>query len=239
MAEASLMVANDPNFGPILVDGEGMALYMFTKDAPDTVNCAGQCLENWPPLLTQGSPTLGDGIDPALVGTAPMPDGTMIVTYNHMPLYYYIKDAQPGDVMGQDVGQVWYVVSPEGMVIGQDVSLMVASDPNLGPILVDGKGMALYMFTKDAPDTVNCAGQCLENWPPFITMGNPTLGEGIDPALVGTAPMADGSMIVTYNHMPMYYYINDAQPGDVMGQDVGQVWYVVAPDGKPVGYTMP
>ena len=118
-----------------------------------------------------------------------------------------------------------------------EASIKVASDAKLGSILVDGAGMTLYMFTKDEPDKVNCAGKCLENWPPLLTQGNPSLGDGVDPALVGTAPMADGTLIVTYNHMPLYYWIKDKQPGDTTGQGNNDVWYVVSPDGNPVGYT--
>ena len=38
----------------------------------------------------------------------------MQVTYNGWPLYYYIKDEQAGDTVGQQVGDVWYVISPAG-----------------------------------------------------------------------------------------------------------------------------
>ena len=235
--EATLNVAADPKLGEILVDGKGMTLYMFTKDEPDKSNCAGDCLAKWPPLLTQGSPKLGDGVDDSLVGTATLADGSLIVTYNKMPLYYWVKDAKPGDTTGQGVGDVWYVVSPDGKVIGaaNEATLNVAADPKLGEILVDGKGMTLYMFTKDEPDKSNCAGDCLAKWPPLLTQGSPKLGDGVDDFLVGTATLADGSMIVTYNKMPLYYWVNDAKPGDTTGQGVGDVWYVVSPDGKVVG----
>ena len=64
----SINVATDPKLGKILVDGKGMTLYMYTKDAANKSNCAAGCLKAWPPLLTQGSPTLGDGVDATLVG---------------------------------------------------------------------------------------------------------------------------------------------------------------------------
>ena len=77
-------------------------LYMFTKDVPHKSNCAAGCLKAWPALLTMGSPTrvpsawtLRRSVGPA------MPDGTKIVTYNHMPLYYYAKDTKAGDTTGQ------------------------------------------------------------------------------------------------------------------------------------------
>ena len=251
MEEAELSVATDPELGEILVGNNGMTLYMFTNDEPNKVNCAGDCLVKWPPLITQGEPVLGEGVDPALVGTADMPDGSKIVTYNEMPLYYWVNDMKPGDTTGQGVGEVWYVVSPEGEVIGMEAAvtptesaampaageseLSVATDPELGEILVGNNGMTLYMFTKDEPNKVNCAGDCLVKWPPLLTNGSTVLGEGVDEALVGTADLPDGSNIVTYNEMPLYYWVNDKAPGDTTGQGVGEVWYVVSPEGEVIG----
>lgn len=116
--EAVLEVANDPVLGPILVGANGMTLYVFTKDTADTSNCTGSCLASWPPLLTQGSPALGAGVDPALVGSASLADGSRIVTYNHMPLYYWYEDFKPGDTLGQGINDVWFVVSPDGSPVG-------------------------------------------------------------------------------------------------------------------------
>jgi predicted lipoprotein with Yx(FWY)xxD motif len=117
VGEAEISVYNDPVYGDILVGNNGMTLYIFTVDEPNTVNCTGDCLVNWPPLTTDGNPVLGPGVNPDLVGTAALPDGRTIVTYNQMPLYYWAADAQPGDTTGQGVGDVWYVVSPQGQVI--------------------------------------------------------------------------------------------------------------------------
>ena len=117
-----------------------------------------------------------------------------------------------------------------------EAAINVATDAKLGSILVDGQGMTLYMFTKDEADKSNCTGKCIENWPALVTQGKPELGEGVDASLIGTAPLPDGSMIVTYNHMPLYYWIKDTKPGDTTGQGNNDVWYVVAPDGNPVGF---
>ena len=113
------MVATDAKLGQILVDGKGMTLYAYTKDGPDQSNCTGGCLAYWPPLLTQGTPTLGAGVDDSKIGSALLADGTRIVTYNHMPLYYFAKDTKPGDVIGQGVSGIWYVVSPDGEMVGK------------------------------------------------------------------------------------------------------------------------
>ena len=95
-----------------------MTLYMYTRDSANQSNCSGACLEAWPPLLTQGQPSLGEGVDDSLVGTAVLKDGSLIVTYNKMPLYTWYKDTRPGDATGQGSQNVWYVVSPDGKVVG-------------------------------------------------------------------------------------------------------------------------
>jgi predicted lipoprotein with Yx(FWY)xxD motif len=116
-AEPSITVFDNPSLGKILVGDKGMTLYMFTKDTPDTSNCNPECLKKWPPLLTDGHPRLGDGVDASLIGSTTLADGSKIVTYNHMPLYYFYKDLKAGDTNGQDVASTWYVVSPTGEAI--------------------------------------------------------------------------------------------------------------------------
>lgn len=117
-AEAEVDVVDNPTLGKILVGANGMTLYMFTKDGPDQSNCNAACLAKWPPLITEGSPKLGAGVDDSKVGTATLADGRKIVTYNQMPLYYYAGDKAAGDTNGQGVGSVWYAISPDGKVVG-------------------------------------------------------------------------------------------------------------------------
>jgi len=229
----------DSSLGKILVDGNGMTLYMFTKDEPNKSNCEGGCLEAWPPFLAVDNPVVGEGVDAGLLGTTTLADGKVMVTYNQMPLYYWVNDKAPGDTTGQDVNQVWYVVSPDGKPVGMpaasaDVLLKVASNATLGEFLVDGKGMTLYMYTKDEPNKSNCTGSCLENWPPLLAVDSPAVGDGVDASLLGSADLADGSKIVTYNGMPLYYWVNDMEPGQTTGQDVGGVCYLVSPAGEVI-----
>ena len=243
-------VATDPTLGKFLVDSKGMTLYVFTKDGPDQSNCDAKCMANWPPLVTSGTPKVGPGVDASLIGTATLADGAKIVTYDHMPLYYFFKDTKPGQIAGENVGSVWFVVSPEGKAVESpstatptaapavtttEPTINVASDPTLGQILVDGKGMTLYIYTKDGADQSNCNAGCMANWPPLLTQGSPILGPGVDDSKIGSAVLADGTKIVTYNHMPLYYFIKDTKAGDTAGQGVGSVWYVVSPDGEIIG----
>ena len=114
---AALAVSQTGDLGEFLVDAEGMTLYMFTNDTENTSNCYDDCAEAWPPVLSEGDPTLGEGLDAALVSTTERTDGTTQVTYGGMPLYYWVKDAAPGDTTGQNVGEVWFVVSPAGEIV--------------------------------------------------------------------------------------------------------------------------
>lgn len=103
--------------GKILVDGKGMTLYLFTKDTKGSGKsvCAGGCLAAWPPLL--GTPKAGSGVDATKLGTLTRDDGSRQVTYNGWPLYFWAQDSKPGDVTGQNVQGVWFVVSPQGDAI--------------------------------------------------------------------------------------------------------------------------
>jgi predicted lipoprotein with Yx(FWY)xxD motif len=111
---AMVNVGKNDTLGSFLVDDKGMTLYLYTKDTPNTTTCYGKCASAWPPLLTTGNAVAGDGVDTGKFGTTARTDGTTQVTYNGWPLYYYAKDKQPGDVTGQNVGSVWYVISPTG-----------------------------------------------------------------------------------------------------------------------------
>jgi predicted lipoprotein with Yx(FWY)xxD motif len=109
--------------GLILTDGDGRTLYLFLNDeqgGPST--CADDCAASWPPLLADGEVEVSgnddDPTDASLVGTIARDDGGTQVTYNGWPLYYFGGDQGPGDTNGQGVGDVWFVLSPEGDAIG-------------------------------------------------------------------------------------------------------------------------
>ena len=114
---ATVEVTEGDALGEFLVDADGMTLYLFTNDSEGTSNCYDGCAASWPPLLTEGEPEAGDGVDAALLGTTERTDGTTQVTYNGLPLYFFASDQSAGDTSGQGVGDVWYVVSPEGEAV--------------------------------------------------------------------------------------------------------------------------
>jgi predicted lipoprotein with Yx(FWY)xxD motif len=110
----------------------------------------------------------------------------------------------------------------------------VGKDAKLGSILVDDKGMTLYLFTNDTPNTSTCYGKCATFWPPLLTNGNAVGGTGLDASKFGTTARTEGTTQVTYNGWPLYYFAKDKQPGDVTGQGVTNNWYVVSPAGDAI-----
>lgn len=97
-----------------LVDGDGLTLYLFANDEQGASTCFDDCLAMWPALLVDAELVPGEGVDAELLDQVERPDGTMQVTYNGWPLYYYAADAAAGDTTGQGVGEVWYVLDAEG-----------------------------------------------------------------------------------------------------------------------------
>lgn len=92
------------------------------------------------------------------------------------------------------------------------VDLKTASS-SAGNIVVDGKGMSVYYFTKDVKDSgkSNCTGDCLVKWPPVITTNDTPKVEGVT-GKVGTITTADGKKQVTVDGMPVYLWQKDKAP---------------------------
>jgi predicted lipoprotein with Yx(FWY)xxD motif len=117
------------------------------------------------------------------------------------------------------------------------VAMVSAASTGLGMILVDGSGRTLYLFEKDQSDQSACAGACVAAWPVDQSSATPKAGSGVTASLLGTIKRGDGSVQVTYNQHPLYYYAGDSQPGQHNGQGVeafGAAWFVVGPAGGAV-----
>jgi predicted lipoprotein with Yx(FWY)xxD motif len=110
---ATLTVMTKDGVGSYLADDKGMALYLFKKDAAGKSMCgtANGCIEKWPAFFTEAAEQKS-GVDPAAVGVITRDDGTKQTTYKGQPLYYFFKDKSSGDILGQGVNSVWYVVAP-------------------------------------------------------------------------------------------------------------------------------
>jgi predicted lipoprotein with Yx(FWY)xxD motif len=226
--DALIQVRHDAMLGDYLTTADGMTLYIFSNDSEGLSHCTDECATNWPPLL------LGDAdlaalseVAPGKFGTTERADGEVQVIYNGDPLYTFANDSAAGDISGQGVNDVWWVANLNPVLQMSEVG-------ELGPILTGPTGMTLYTYANDTPGVSNCTDECAANWPPllggFSNAGMQALaGAGVDDDAVGTIERADGTTQLTYNDMPLYYWVQDMAPGDTTGQGVGDVWQVATP----------
>lgn len=129
-------------------------------------------------------------------------------------------------------------VQPPSTPSGAGVAIAVDTLEGAGAYLTDGQGRALYLFTADTAGTTTCFDACAEAWPPLMAEnGTPqTRAPAVRADLFGTVQRPEG-MQVTYGGHPLYYYAQDAGPGEATGQDVhghGGEWYLVTPAGEPL-----
>lgn len=106
-----------------------------------------------------------------------------------------------------------------------------------GRILFDGDGRALYTFTSDPRAQSVCTDACAAAWPPYVVEGNLRAGRSSDQSLLSTIRRSDGGRQVTYAGRPLYYYVGDREPGQVLCQNVdefGGTWLVVRSSGRLV-----
>ena len=107
-----------------------------------------------------------------------------------------------------------------------------------GSVLFDGRGRALYAFTRDRRGGASrCYGACAQKWPVYFAGGRLVAGKGVKRSLVGTTRRRDGRRQITYNGRPLYYYVGDKSAGQVSCQNVaefGGTWLVVRPSGALV-----
>lgn len=129
--DAIILSTAQTSLGEIIVGKDGMAVYYFTNDVKgsDTSKCTGQCIVNWPPVISESGNPKVKGIT-AEVDTIKFGEEQKHVTVNGMPVYYWIKDKAPGDVTGQGVQGVWYVIAPDGAMIKTPAPAQSSSKPN-------------------------------------------------------------------------------------------------------------
>ena len=105
------------DYGRILTDGRGRALYLFAKEKTSKAACYGACAKAWPVFRAHGTVKASKGVARGKLGTTRRRGGGRQVTYSGHPLYYYVTDTAPGQVTCQNVfeyGGKWLVVAPSG-----------------------------------------------------------------------------------------------------------------------------
>lgn len=112
-----------PEDGTLITGANNRTLYVFKADEKSTSaheklsTCNGACAAVWPPVLASGTPTVGGKANASLVGLTTRSDGTKQVTYNGLPLYYYVSDTKAGQATGnhlKDGFGLWVGMLPSG-----------------------------------------------------------------------------------------------------------------------------
>jgi len=213
-----------------LVDTAAMTLYTFDKDALNKSNCDAKCQEIWPLFI--GNDT----------GSADIKvlEGSNHLSYRKHPLYYFIKDNVPGDILGNNIKEVWHLVfAPKG----SNDSQTTFSDETIKQVyLTDKDGRSLYTFDKDEKGVSNCydssptSGEgCESVWPVFYSSDLGTLPTGTkasDFSIINRdktkAKNGEPLQQVSYKGKPLYYFTPDAKiAGSTKGDWVKGVWHLV------------
>lgn len=111
-ASIEVRIANG-ELGDYLTDADGMTLYTFKPDEMNLSTCEAACADAWPPFTVgaSGSVAAGEGVGGTLA-TFERSDGTLQVSYEGAPLYFFARDVVPGDINGHGAGDAWYVAVP-------------------------------------------------------------------------------------------------------------------------------
>lgn len=115
-ATGTIITTGNSQFGPMLFNDKGQAIYIWELEESPTAECYGDCAALWPPVLTDGAPRASGDVKSELLGTTTRTDGTTQVTYNGHPLYYYAHEG-PGEVKCHNIrthGGLWWVIQPSG-----------------------------------------------------------------------------------------------------------------------------
>ncbi len=108
-----------------------------------------------------------------------------------------------------------------------------------GSIVVDSRGLTLYMFTADRSGSDHCVtvSGCAAAWPPLTVTGHPSAGDGLKASLLGTIKLPGGQRQVTYAGHPLYRYAGDSSPastGYIGATSFGGTWLGVGAGGQAV-----
>jgi predicted lipoprotein with Yx(FWY)xxD motif len=197
--------------GTVITGAGGMTLYYFTKDAvdSDTSACTGTCADTWP-AFSADTIQVSAPLSKADFDIYTQSDGKKQIRTNGLRLYYYKGDSKPGDVKGDNLGNVWFAATPFEHI-------KIATSPERGSYLTDSSGRTLYYFIQDSPGNSTLSGSALAEFPAFSPrlISTPSSLNANDFTRV---KRADNLSQLAYKGMPLYYYIGDKNPGDILAQ---------------------
>ena len=235
-----LKLASSARVGNYLVDGNGRSLYYFGQDLPATAdkaavsNCSDACVAAWP--IFHADKLIVEGISAGDVGEITRSDGGKQTTFRGWPLYFFAGDAKAGDLAGEGVADVWFVLRDQPYSI-----VLMSNAPGSEPVpyMSDGTGRSLYYFFHDTKGTASAApvsacttATCLGNFPVFVA------DVEVVPSSLASADFTvftrpDGQRQSAYKGQPLYFFSGDAAAGDTKGRGFNSVWSTLNPTNAP------
>jgi predicted lipoprotein with Yx(FWY)xxD motif len=234
-ASLALTSRSTGTLGSFLVGPNGMTLYTLSSDTSTGGTCTGGCLANWPPLLVAPGGTVSgpSGATGTFATVVRADTGQTQVTYDGRPLFYFAHDTVPGDTNGQGIKAfegTWLVAALSGAP--SSIRLGSTTSATLGTYLTGPGGMTIYTLSSDPNNGTVCSGGCLANWPPLlIAPGGSTTGPTGATGSFGSFVRSDGTVQVTHDSRPLYYFAHDTAAGQTNGEGIsalGGTWHVAA-----------
>ena len=228
---ANVALGSNAKLGEYLTTGDGRTLYYFSLDVPAAdgqaavSNCNAGCIPFWPAFHANTPLTVPAGLTASDFGELVRSDGAKQTTFKGWPLYAFSGDASPGDTNGDDLGEprptdLWFVIKNPFYSV-----LLLTKNGGPTAYLADPTGRALYVDSQDTVGTPGvapvsaCTDACLSEWPVFAAVGG-TLPTGLDPAKLTTFTRPDGQKQSAFDGHPLYYFAQDAAPGDTKGRGI-------------------
>ena len=218
------------DYGKIIVDKAGRALYFYTVDAGGESLCEDGCLDVWPVFYAENF-KVDNGLNSTDFSVITRRDNSKQLAFKGWPLYYYFADIAEGIVTCDGVDDVWFVAKPDYTIMIANAQLVGADGNNynsnyqLGDEIVqyftDREGNTLYTFTNDMANKNNYTSSDFSNnsvWPIFEEdLANvPSI---LDKSLFSSTDVF-GKIQITYKGWPLYYYGADGSRGDTKGVSV-------------------
>jgi len=122
----------------------------------------------------------------------------------------------------------FYKQTPSASAPTANADVLINGNALLGDYLIASNGMALYTFANDTTSQSTCLDQCALKWPPYITSSIPVPSEDLS-GTIGASARDDGSLQITYEGKPLYFWSGDRMIGDTTGNGVNGLWSVARP----------
>lgn len=215
----------------VLTNSQGLTLYYLSSESATTLHCSASCLTIWPPVLApNGAPAVpmgAAGTIGVLSGDTTRPQ----VTYNGHPVYTFSGDHAAGDVNGEGVKGVWFVVDAAAPAAVALSTASVSVKGQMKTVFTNAAGLTLYYLTADTATTPACASGCLSAWPPVLSPFGPATVPASATGTLGILKDATRTQ-VTYSGWPLYTFSGDSAAGQANGEGIalaGGTWHVATP----------